>query len=175
MHRPLLALVLIFQGEVCAEALDPLCTEHTSKTWGVPVELLEAIHDVEAGSPGLKHRNKNGSFDLGVMQHNSKTATSLKQQYGVDPESLLWSECYAVYVTGWELAMSAYQHKDWRLAIAAYNAGDSAVSKAVKTYGGIPTDIRELNLPKSTKDYYVPEVIKAWGTRALGRKERRPQ
>jgi len=161
-QRRLFTALICLSSSALTEPLDRRCVEHTSRIWGVPAELLEAIHDVEAGKPGVKHRNSNGSVDLGTMQHNSRTAATLQKKYGVDPESLLWSECYAVYVSGWELASSAYQHKDWKLAIAAYNAGDNAVLKAVKSYGGIPKDIRDLKLPKSTRDDYVPKVMDAW-------------
>ena len=149
-------------GEGRAGPLEHSCVEHTSRTWGVPAELLQAIHEIEAGKPGVKHRNPNGSVDLGSMQHNSRTAIALQKKFGVDPEMLLWSECYAVYVSGWELASSAYQHQDWRLAIAAYNAGDTAVHRAVKGHGGIPKDISDLNLPHHTKFEYVPKVMEAW-------------
>lgn len=153
---PLLAL------KVSAGTLEPRCAHHTAQVWGVPVALLEAIHEVEAGKPGLRHKNRNGSFDLGVMQHNSATAALLQRKFGVDPDALLWSECYAVYVTGWTLATSAYRHHDWQLAIAAYNAGDVAVARAVKLYGGIPKDIAALRLPSATKLDYVPRVMSAW-------------
>jgi soluble lytic murein transglycosylase-like protein len=160
--RRLCIVMAALIGEGKADPLESRCVEHTSTTWGVPVELLQAIHEVEAGKPGVKHRNPNGSVDLGSMQHNSRTAMALQKKFGVDPEMLLWSECYAVYVSGWELASSAYQHQDWRLAIAAYNAGDTAVERAVKGHGGIPKDISDLNLPHSTKFEYVPRVMEAW-------------
>ena len=145
-----------------ASGLEPRCAEHTSRVWGVPVALLEAIHDVEGGNPGVTRKNRNGSVDLGAMQHNSRTADDLKARYGVDPNSLLWSECYAVYVSGWTLATSAYKHNDWRMAIAAYNAGDGAVERALKGHRSIPENIAELDLPAWTKNHYVPRVMRAW-------------
>jgi soluble lytic murein transglycosylase-like protein len=159
----LMALLPIAAGSA---SLEPNCAEYTSKVWGVPVALLEAVHDIEAGKPGVTHRNRNGTVDMGSMQHNSRTAEDLKKKFGVDPESLLWSECYSVYVTGWELATSAYKHQDWQLAIAAYNAGDGAVERAVKLYGGIPNDVRLLDIPASTKNQYVPRVMEAWARHA---------
>ena len=139
-----------------------MCAAHTSRVWGVPVALLEAIHEVEGGIPGITRRNRNGSLDLGAMQHNSRTADDLKKRYGVNPDSLLWSECYAVYVSGWTLATSVYKHKDWRMAVAAYNAGDGAVERALKGRRGIPEDLAELDLPAWTKNHYVPRVMSAW-------------
>lgn len=145
--------------------LDPGCLNHTAQTFGVPAQLLEAIHDVEAGKPGTIRRNPNGSFDMGPMQHNSRTAADLRRKYGVRPEDLLWSECTSVWVAGWTLATSAAKHRDWRLAIAAYNAGDNAVRRAVKQWGGIPKNIAELDLPAHTKYQYVPQVLAAWAHR----------
>jgi soluble lytic murein transglycosylase-like protein len=162
MKRLATSLLALLPVMAAGSTLEPRCAEHTAKVWGVPVALLEAIHEIEAGRPGVTHRNRNGSFDMGTMQHNSRTAADLQRKFGVDPNSLLWSECYAVYVTGWTLATSAYKHQDWQLAIAAYNAGDGAVERAVKQHGGIPKDIGLLNIPDSTKYEYVPRVMDAW-------------
>jgi soluble lytic murein transglycosylase-like protein len=147
------------------QALEPRCLAYTSAYWGVPGELLEAIHEVEAGWPGAVNRNRNGSYDMGPMQHNSRTAQDLARKYGVRMDDLLWNECVSVWVSGWELATSARRHGDWRLAIAAYNAGDGAVRRAVKQRGGIPDDISELDIPDHTKHEYVPRVMEAWGRR----------
>lgn len=162
----LATVVTMMPGWLEASSLEPLCAEHTARIWGVPTALLEAIHEVEGGNPGVMRKNRNGSTDLGAMQHNSRTAEDLKKRYGVNPDSLLWSECYAVYVSGWTLATSAYRHKDWRMAIAAYNAGDGAVERALKRFGTVPENIAELDLPDWTKNHYVPKVMSAWARHA---------
>ncbi len=170
-RRVLVSLVTSLPMLARAGSLEPTCAEHTAQVWGVPVALIEAIHEVEGGKPGMTRRNRNGSLDLGPMQHNSRTANDLKNRYGVDPESLLWSECYAVYVTGWTLATSAFKHKDWRMAIAAYNAGDGAVARALKQIRSIPDDISTLDLPAWTKHHYVPRVMNAWARYSARRRK----
>lgn len=165
----LMALATMLPITANSGELDPTCAEHTAKVWGVPVALLEAIHEVEGGKPGVTRKNRNGSVDLGAMQHNSRTANDLKNRFGVDPQLLLWSECYAVYVSGWTLATSAYKHKDWQMAIAAYNAGDGAVERALKRHRTIPEDIDVLDLPNGTKHHYVPRVMNAWSRYAARR------
>jgi membrane-bound lytic murein transglycosylase D len=49
---------------------------------------------------------------------------------------------------------------DWLLAMAAYNAGEGTVSRAVEANQrrGLPTDYWHLNLPQETQDY-VPRLL----------------
>ncbi len=49
---------------------------------------------------------------------------------------------------------------DWLLAMAAYNAGEGTVSRAVQAnqLRGLPTDYWHLNLPRETQDY-VPRLL----------------
>lgn len=48
------------------------------------------------------------------------------------------------------------------MAVAAYNAGDGAVERALKGRRSIPENIAELDLPDWTKNHYVPRVMSAW-------------
>lgn len=49
---------------------------------------------------------------------------------------------------------------DWLLAMAAYNAGEGTVARAIETNRqyGLPTDYWHLNLPRETQDY-VPRLL----------------
>ncbi|WP_312232601.1 lytic transglycosylase domain-containing protein, partial [Stutzerimonas nitrititolerans] len=51
-------------------------------------------------------------------------------------------------------------NEDWLLALAAYNAGEGTVSRAIERNQkrGLPTDYWNLPLPKETRDY-VPKLL----------------
>jgi membrane-bound lytic murein transglycosylase D len=47
---------------------------------------------------------------------------------------------------------------DWQLALAAYNWGEGAVSRAIaRNRPGLPTDYASLTMPTETR-YYVPKL-----------------
>ena len=138
----------------------PACINHTVATWGVPRELLLAVHKIEGGKPGIIARNKT-SYDMGPMQFNSVTVASLAK-YGVTEAHMTYSECASFYVAGWMLANSARKFGDWLLAVASYNCVDGCVDKAIKKRNGMTLTVAELDIPNSTKTYYVPKVYETW-------------
>lgn len=51
--------------------------------FGVPANIVLAIAEIEGGRPGLRVRNRNGSFDVGTMQFNTRYLEHLERQYGI--------------------------------------------------------------------------------------------
>jgi hypothetical protein len=141
------------------------CLALTESYYRLPQGLLPAVRHQEAGKVGTISANKkNGrivSYDYGPMQHNSETIKRLNK-YGVTADKMLNSECASYFVAGWTLATSQHKFQDWRLAIAAYNCGDTRVANAVKKAGGKVSDITLLDIPPKTKNEYVPNVMAAW-------------
>lgn len=133
------------------------CVNYTNARYKLPPNLLWAVKEAEGAGPGVIHTNPNKTKDLGSWQHNTATLSELSQ-YGVTGEALLHSECASAYVAGWKLAKAYERFKSWKLAVAAYNCGEGCVSKALKKKPTAYHSINELDIPKRTKNIYIPSV-----------------
>ncbi|MFZ8826634.1 MAG: lytic transglycosylase domain-containing protein [Candidatus Caldipriscus sp.] len=101
------------------------CFEEAGRYYGVSPHLLWAIAKVESNfNPRAINRNKNGTYDIGLMQINSSWFPYLKK-HGIDP-SLLWDPCYNAHVGAMVLrhCIDTYGHS-WR-AVDCYNKGKRA-------------------------------------------------
>jgi soluble lytic murein transglycosylase-like protein len=75
-------------------------------------------------NPKAINRNKNGTYDIGLMQINSSWFPYLKK-HGINP-SLLWDPCYNAHVGAMVLrhCIDTYGYS-WR-AVDCYNKGKKA-------------------------------------------------
>lgn len=97
------------------------CFEEAASRYQVPSVLLKAISRVEsAGNPGAINRNKDGSFDIGHMQINSRWLPKLSH-FGISRDQL-WDPCTNTLVGAWILAQNVHRiGYSWN-AVGAYNA-----------------------------------------------------
>jgi soluble lytic murein transglycosylase-like protein len=97
------------------------CFEEAAARYQVPSVLLKAISRVEsAGNPSALNRNKDGSFDIGHMQINSRWLPKLSH-FGISREQL-WDPCTNTLVGAWILAQNVHRiGYSWN-AVGAYNA-----------------------------------------------------
>lgn len=118
-----LILPLLFNfGAVWAEGWQ--CWQEASDRYGVPVSLLYAVARVESGNKFnvVSKRNKNGTYDIGLMQINSRHLPALGR-YGITASTLQHDACQNLHVGAWIMAESIKRHGfNWR-GIGAYNAG----------------------------------------------------
>ena len=101
------------------------CFEDAGQYYGVSPQLLWAIAKVESNfNPKAINRNKNGTYDIGLMQINSSWLPYLKK-HGIDP-SLLWDPCYNAHVGAMVLrhCIDTYGYS-WK-AVDCYNKGKNA-------------------------------------------------
>jgi soluble lytic murein transglycosylase-like protein len=117
------------------------CWEETSAWYGINVNLLYAIAKTESGlNPRAINRNKNGTYDIGLMQINSFWLPTLKK-HGVDEEQL-WDPCTSIQVGAWILAGNMKRLGVTWEAVGAYNASktDLRVKYATKVYKNLPKE-----------------------------------
>lgn len=124
--RLLLAVALMLLLPALSWAKDGgwQCWADASSRYNVPVDLLYAIARVETGNRAhlVSARNKNGTYDIGLMQINSMHLPSLAK-YGIRERDLLTDPCLNLHVGAWILAGAISRHGYNWTGIGAYNAG----------------------------------------------------
>ncbi len=102
------------------------CFEQAGVYYRVSPSLLYAIAKVESGlNPYALNRNSNGTYDIGLMQINSRWIPVLKR-YGLYDGRYIWEPCYNTMVGAWVLrqCMERYGYS-WK-AVDCYNKGSKA-------------------------------------------------
>jgi len=115
--------VLILFGFFATRPAWSDCWDHAERSFGIEARLLNAIAQVESGmNPVAVGKNRNGTYDYGLMQINSIHLPSLRK-LGIDAEVLKQDPCTSVLVGASILAdmMKIYGYS-WE-AVGAYNAG----------------------------------------------------
>lgn len=135
------------------------CWEAASSRYGVPVELLHAVAQVESGlSPNAvnrSHEARTGTRDIGLMQINTSHLKVLAR-HGID-EASLYEPCVNLHVGAWLLAQSFARFGMTWNAVGAYNAacdrlkGEACTrarsAYAWKVYRGLPAHAMRQNEP----------------------------
>lgn len=114
----LLMLILIPRSGWCEENI---CFELAGSKYGISARLLKAIARAESGlDPTAINQNRDGSYDYGLMQINSRWSDVLSDDwiYITDP-------CYNVMVGAWVLRQCMERYGYTWDAIACYNTGKS--------------------------------------------------
>lgn len=115
------------------------CWEEAGNKYGINAQLLYAIAKTESGlNPQAFNRNKNGSYDVGLMQINSIWLPTLRK-HGIK-EQQLYESCTSIQVGAWILAQNIQRMGNSWNAVGAYNSGDPArrLRYALKVYKNLP-------------------------------------
>ncbi len=132
----LAAIALLMSGGASA------CWEDAAEQYGVNAYLLYAIAKTESNlNPSAVNRNKNGSYDIGLMQINSRWLPTLRK-YGIE-EAQLWDACINIQVGAWVLAQNLRRMGNSWEAVGAYNARNPElrIKYAQKVYRNLPPEV----------------------------------
>jgi soluble lytic murein transglycosylase-like protein len=131
------ALLLFACGSASA------CWEEAAARYGVNPYMLYAIAKTESNlnPSAINRNNKNGSYDIGLMQINSRWLPTLRK-HGID-EAQLWDACTNIHVGAWVLAENIRRMGNSWAALGAYNARDPElrIKYAHKVYRNIPAEV----------------------------------
>lgn len=81
------------------------CINHAAVTYNVPATVILSVLKQENGHNGQAVKNKNGTFDLGVMQINSRWLPTFAR-YGYSRHDLQFDPCKNIMAGTWILASS---------------------------------------------------------------------
>jgi len=118
------------------------CFDEAANHYGVNARLLYAIAKTESGlnPKAINRANRNGTYDIGLMQINSRWLPMLRK-HGID-EAQLYDACTSIQVGAWILADNMKRLGTTWEAVGAYNARDAAlrVKYAWRVYRNLPQE-----------------------------------
>ena len=134
----------------------PPCAEYFSQHYQVPIVVIAAIRKKEGGWPGaVIGPNRNGTYDLGVMQINTiqwdeRNPVNLRD-FGITPERVRDDACTNIAVGTWIIRQNYDRFNDWWKAIAAYNAGPNNWPAGKRYAQDVVNIINELNASSTSR------------------------
>jgi soluble lytic murein transglycosylase-like protein len=134
------ACALLFAATWAQPAL--ACWEEAAEQYQVHPYLLYAIAKTESSlNPAALNRNKDGTYDIGLMQINSRWLPTLRK-HGVDEKQLL-EPCTSIRVGAWILSQNMRRMGNTWEAIGAYNSSKPALrlKYVQRVYRNIPPDL----------------------------------
>jgi soluble lytic murein transglycosylase-like protein len=120
MKKTIIAFTLCMLTSLACRAE---CWNEAGARYNIDPALLQAIAQVESGlNANARNHNKDGSYDVGLMQINNRHLPRLAS-YGITEKRLLSEPCTSVMVGAWILAGFVQRvGYNWN-AVGAYNAG----------------------------------------------------
>jgi soluble lytic murein transglycosylase-like protein len=116
------------------------CWDDAGARYGVNPYLLYAIAKTESSlnPAAISRKNKDGSYDIGLMQINSSWLPILRR-YGIG-EAELMDACTNIEVGAWILSGKMQKLGNSWTAVGAYNAGkpELRIAYAKKVYSNLP-------------------------------------
>lgn len=97
------------------------CINHAAIVYHVPATVILSVIKQESGRNGQAVRNKNGTFDYGVMQINSVWLPKIAA-YGYTRDDMQYNACKNISVGTWILSQSITEGKNLWSGVGNYHS-----------------------------------------------------
>jgi soluble lytic murein transglycosylase-like protein len=97
------------------------CINRAAVEFHVPATLIVSVLSIERGTIGTISRNKNGTYDMGLMQINSSWLPTLRK-YGYSANDIIYDACKNVYVGTWILANNISKSNELWKGVGNYHS-----------------------------------------------------
>jgi len=104
------------------------CINQASISYHIPATLIVSVLQTEGGRNGLASRNKDGSYDYGPMQINSRWLKKIAP-YGYSQSDLQYKPCVNVAVGAWILGISIADGKNIWNGVGNYNSHTTTLNQ----------------------------------------------
>ncbi len=123
------------------------CFEGAGRYYNVNPYLLYAIAKVESNlNPKAFNRNRNGTYDIGIMQINSFWLPKIRKYGGSEKD--LWEPCYNIYIGAWVLSQCIHElGLTWK-AIDCYNKGKGRAKERSRYVMKVFRELEKMGLVK---------------------------
>lgn len=131
------------------------CINYSARRYNVSPWIIKSIIKVESNwNPRAFNRNKNGSYDVGIMQINSSWFPKLRK-YGIY-ERYLWDPCINIEVGTWILAQCIHKYGYRWEAVGCYHSSSYSrkTQYAYKVYRVYKEMIKAANIVQAQSRHY---------------------
>jgi len=104
------------------------CINHAAITYQVPATVIISVLKMEGGKNGSANRNKDGSYDYGPMQVNSRWLRTITP-YGYTQNDIQFNPCINVEVGAWILRQGIFEGKDYWNGVGNYHSHTSTLNE----------------------------------------------
>lgn len=131
------------------------CINYSAQRYQISPWIIKSIIKVESNwNVRAFNRNKNGSYDVGIMQINSSWFPKLRK-YGIY-EQHLWDPCVNIEVGTWILAQCIYKYGYRWEAVGCYHSSNYSrkTRYAYKIYKVYKEMVKAAGIAQSQNFYY---------------------
>jgi hypothetical protein len=99
-----------------------MCLVFSADRYQVHEDVIQAVMEVEGGTPGLASRNSNGTHDYGRMQINTVWTRQFEKQHGISRSQLTNDDCLSVQGAAYIIRYEINRTGDFWAGVGNYHS-----------------------------------------------------